>query len=403
MMDHSKFVEVIRDHVIPLFPGTTIAQEARKAKVSTMKVAQDGAPSRLALKQASNSNKQLVLQRTHAFSSEERRLIEHFIENIPTDDNIIKSFGTAVFPAGIRNAIASIVSINAEKTIAQILESFEILAGRTYEGHNLSLGVGIKDAQAGPVHIKDFLKNDFGLVLSDGVSTLVTANNRGFVHGHVALDLSKTAQFAPIAFSGAASWASSNRVSIVLNRNGEILVFKNRALIFTKRRNRWQYYPHHSIVKQIAAKTQRAWTPELRQAIYESALDVSFARTGGLIALIKRPEHSKVLDKLAHDDLPSLGTTPKASYIHFAQLPSFPKIERRVRKELIAIDGATILNYDGNLINFGAIVTKIRPAEDGGARTAAAKSLSKNGIALKISMDGEIRAYYKDTLIVSFA
>ena len=56
------------------------------------------------------------------------------------------------------------------------------------------------------------------------------------------------------------------------------------------------------------------------------------------------------------------------------------------------MDGATILDYQGNVIAAGAIV-KVGAGSEGGGRLAAAKALSKYGLAIKISSDGGIRGF----------
>jgi DNA integrity scanning protein DisA with diadenylate cyclase activity len=75
---------------------------------------------------------------------------------------------------------------------------------------------------------------------------------------------------------------------------------------------------------------------------------------------------------------------------------SFNKLDRHLRQDIAAIDGATILDYQGNVFAAGAIVQlKGAGSEDGGARKAAAKTLAQYGLAIKISSDGAISGYKK--------
>jgi hypothetical protein len=61
---------------------------------------------------------------------------------------------------------------------------------------------------------------------------------------------------------------------------------------------------------------------------------------------------------------------------------------------MAALDGATIIDYQGNVLAAGAIV-KLRGAGSphGGARKAAAKTLGEYGLAIKVSSDGAITGF----------
>ncbi|MBQ8444301.1 MAG: diadenylate cyclase, partial [Clostridia bacterium] len=73
----------------------------------------------------------------------------------------------------------------------------------------------------------------------------------------------------------------------------------------------------------------------------------------------------------------------------------FHELSRRLRQELVSMDGATIIDSDGSIIAVGAII-KIEAGSEGGGRLAAATTLSKYGIAIKISQDGIMKAFYPD-------
>ena len=71
----------------------------------------------------------------------------------------------------------------------------------------------------------------------------------------------------------------------------------------------------------------------------------------------------------------------------------FNEMDRKKRAELIGLDGACIIDLDGNIISFGAIITN-DAGSSGGGRGAAAKKLSNyDGFAVKISTDGYIEVF----------
>ena len=73
-------------------------------------------------------------------------------------------------------------------------------------------------------------------------------------------------------------------------------------------------------------------------------------------------------------------------------------IDRKLRNELISLDGACILNCNGEVISCGAIIQNDSGSSAGG-RGAAAKKLSKYGMAVKISTDGYIEVYYETDVV----
>ena len=70
----------------------------------------------------------------------------------------------------------------------------------------------------------------------------------------------------------------------------------------------------------------------------------------------------------------------------------FQDLDRRFRQELLAIDGATIIGYDGTILAVGAIL-RIEGGSTGGRRLAAARALSQYGLGIKVSQDGPIQGY----------
>ena len=74
---------------------------------------------------------------------------------------------------------------------------------------------------------------------------------------------------------------------------------------------------------------------------------------------------------------------------------SFFEISKPLRKEIMSMDGATVLDLNGNLFCAGSIIS-VPGGSSGGGRTAATKKLAEYGVGIKISEDGYIEAYGKD-------
>jgi len=91
-------------------------------------------------------------------------------------------------------------------------------------------------------------------------------------------------------------------------------------------------------------------------------------------------------------DLLSSSASAKAPLLRHLIGQRFADIPRPIREELAALDGATVLDRAGTVLAAGAIV-RVPGGSEGGGRLAAAKALSRLGLAVKISADGGISAF----------
>jgi hypothetical protein len=70
----------------------------------------------------------------------------------------------------------------------------------------------------------------------------------------------------------------------------------------------------------------------------------------------------------------------------------FQDFSRTMRKELVGINGATILNYQGEILAVGAII-KTSGGSTGGSCLAATETLAPHGTTIKILADGMVKAF----------
>lgn len=74
-----------------------------------------------------------------------------------------------------------------------------------------------------------------------------------------------------------------------MQSNGDMLIFKSRQLVFVKRNGRWMYLDSYTIHTALESKYKGKdvfGEKRFADAIYLSALDTSFAHTGGCVAII---------------------------------------------------------------------------------------------------------------------
>ena len=140
---------------------------------------------------------------------------------------------------------------------------------------------------------------------------------------------------------------------------------------------------------------------EVKKAMYETILDVSFARTGGCLVAIPYANRKDLIQDdgnsdesvVKRADLLANPTSIKSRVVsRLIQGRRFQDLSRAMRKELVGIDGATIIQYQGEILAVGAIV-KISGGSVGGGRLAATRTLAPFGTAIKISADGMVEAF----------
>jgi len=71
---------------------------------------------------------------------------------------------------------------------------------------------------------------------------------------------------------------------------------------------------------------------------------------------------------------------------------SFFDLEKPLRREILSLDGATVVSLNGSFYCAGSIIA-VPGGSTGGGRTATAKQLAEFGVGIKISEDGYVEAY----------
>lgn len=218
--------------------------------------------------------------------------------------------------------------------------------------------------------------------------------------------------FLPLRFSQCIyEHVHDDAVGIFLLNNGDIVLSKDREIKFVKRNLRWLNFSFDAF-RAAACSQQTNWDEFLLKEIYATMLDVSFAHTGGILSIVRDPGELRVpsnspvlkpyddllrdppencLDKLPLKDKEI--TQIKRQVIKMLiNDKRFPELDRKLRSELTAMDGACILDAEGNVVSFGAII-RSDTESSGGARGAASRTLSHYGMAVKISTDGYVELY----------
>ena len=325
--------------------------------------------------------------------------------------------------------IARILSPQRHATVLGILNLLSFWSSETYEGDKISFSVAIDEDDHRPAQVNffDMCKEDYAKVLTSGCDTLLVCNAEGGVTAYCEAAMPGEAEaanvYAPLPFLPVAYWTSQHRCTFCLSRNGDILIFKNRQLFFAKRRGKWLHFSHQAYLAELGYQGQGNSRSTI-EALYLSLLDVSFKRKGACIGffranavtpwMINERRNQRVGQNISQEELVRLSQTKLHSYLDEivsendklasdgssktallrTALPStsFSHIPRKLRAELLSIDGATLIFDDDSVFAVGAIL-KVPGGSTSGGRKAAAMTLAEHGIGIKVSNDGHITAW----------
>jgi hypothetical protein len=318
--------------------------------------------------------------------------------------------------------------------ISAALEALRVAALSTYENRRLSTGallLGTDHDPAAPdrsntegapqfnsrlTAIKGFNR------LCDGVQTLFLVDHHGKLLRMADIerwadDVQGTeppAHPCPRPYlSHARATRSGGHVCLVLTPSQEIKVFAEGAMHFSLSDARWRLLDIPSKFASWREAVGRTTPPGLALWLFQAALNLSEARTGALLVVVRDPARSiqeliapddRMTEEVAADDphdpenlSPRLA---KRALHHAVRGASLCDLEPAVLEAIAGIDGAVAVDQEGRLLTFGAILRiapdvlqMVRSVQ--GARTLAALAASQHGPVLKVSQDGYLTMFLK--------
>jgi len=438
-MEKERFLKYVKSMILPMFTGSSIAGEVESnSRDSEVALGPGGT---VLIKPSKNDEYRLVLKRNIAFKASEVALLKSIIYEIANISNLdmeeYSPYIARMSLTAIEKAICESITEVAGKTLLSFLHNLETFANRTYEGQRITFGIIINEKQicenpSENLFYANMFKSDFFNVLSNGVQSCVEFDRNGYFLGHMALEkLRFRPTISPYDYISFSRYCDEARIGIVLTACGELLLFKNRSLIYSKKKGIWNSYCHEEIITLLSNRTSQS-IKEIRKSIYFTALDVAFSGKGGCLVYLNRAYTEQALTHIDIDDImcerhyqikqEQLAEQPKKkrqpNFLDYSKIPyeeyvstyekiktsclkttiagrKFHELNRKLREELASIDGATIVDWDGTIIACGAII-RIEAGSSGGGRLAATKTLGRYGVAVKISQDGTMQAYMMD-------
>lgn len=344
----------------------------------------------------------------------------------------------SLYRTAIQNGIGNwLAGDKKSNSLALLFDELETWSVKTYEGKNVTMGFLINPEAESSFGIGgqtwiNFMHDDASAMLTDCIHSVVELDSDcNFVEYH---SLSGKNQIPgcrlnckiPLRFSQMIqTLVTEKKRGVFLLNNGDILLAKDQEVRFVRRNLRWlnlSYRAFRNSLQSFVEKNKgKSATSEQRierllESIFASVLDVSFSHTGGIVAVVGKtwPGSSKegdsgtkpilaLCDDLLSDEYEKedhsddIRALKRVLLKRLVQKKPFYRLDRKLRCELLGLDGACILNQDGKVQSFGAIIQN-DSGSLGGGRGAAARKLSEYGMAVKISTDGYIEVYVEGDL-----
>jgi hypothetical protein len=239
--------------------------------------------------------------------------------------------------------------------------------------------------------------------LCDGLHTVFLVNAEGMLVDLVDMErFSKACANARLPAPSAAKYRphslatlEGGHICLVLTPNGEIKVFAGGVQVFHFLEGRWHLT---DIIEKYHEFHVATGDPLLAERLFTAAMNLAESRRGGLFVVLNNAEAIRLL--VASEDLLENTSAPKLAkaQVHYLLSgKSVLELELEVLQSVARVDGGIVLDREGRLLAFGAILRHAGEplaAQEGG-RTTAAMHASRFGLALKISEDG-IVSFYKN-------
>jgi hypothetical protein len=187
-------------------------------------------------------------------------------------------------------------------------------------------------------------------------------------------------------------------VCLVLTPNGEIKIFADGAQVFSFLDGRWHLT---DAVEKYRVWEEALGNRELAHRLFSVALNLAEARRGGLFAILddrRRAQELLSRSDLLHSSNEGARAGSKNQLHYLLRSQRVTEISQPVLETIARIDGSIVIDREGNLLAFGAILrhSPVTVAPDEvveGSRTAAAIAASHFGNVLKVSEDGRLSFY----------
>jgi len=292
---------------------------------------------------------------------------------------------------------------------AEIIEYLIELSGSRVESYDLTHGVILTDRLSDEPRLEfrypaDLREAKRAPLLFDGQRSVLVVDEEGrartelqshrldrLTPGTALLDAYAT----EFSYSGALVAEATRRLGglgFFLRADRSIWIFADGQPLLVRRAERWTAFPLE-LADAISGSTGA--TAATAEILVQAAFIISAQRHGAILALVDDPDSlvGIVSSKDRYDQRNAADPMAMETETRLHHLIDAEDLDARALARFAALDGATIIDRQGQLIAYGAIVSS-SGSQFEGARTAAAKTLSHTAeIVLKVSVDGDITVF----------
>ncbi|NLC22972.1 MAG: hypothetical protein GX776_00630 [Oxalobacter sp.] len=397
------FREMLDRYIQPLTSQSKLSGPYTDAVTPLQKVTYD-THHRLKIFLSKKSRIYFVMQRRMPFSVEEKSLIEEIIRTLHEAGDP-KEFPDAGFvQESIERAASRFMNAQSADVVFQLIQVYKKWAMRSLEKKKWTHTVGIylNKTMKGGYNFFQLADEEGVHILGSSNGTLLAINTSGDILGIESIipfsESHRKVQevYAPIDVADVASWTGTrNKMAVMLTEKGEILLFKNRKLIFAYAFSQWQYFPHTLLVDELFDKRHSQDELDVRKAAYLTSLDMAFyGRKASIGILTQLRRKTRQLDRIQHDSGSVKRKLRDALVKNITHNKKFQNLPRKIRAELCSMSGALILDSSGEFCI----------DEKGRARiTDDSRSGEERGVGIKVNGLGILEIYKNRDIPLAFA
>jgi hypothetical protein len=294
--------------------------------------------------------------------------------------------------------------------LEEAISTLCLLSHRRYEGRIPELAVCFggslrrPERQAPAVYFgRKFLGSKKSAVLLKGGTLLLHCLGNGRVVEVVDLDFASSGPvydriLGPLDLISTLNYSYAHgAVTVILTRQGEVLVAMGARICFSWDGASWRVYPAMRLADQLCAELRsvcasksKALPKHLARHITTIALTLREDRLGALLVMSSSEE---TISRLIRNTQANKSPV-EALYSRLFVGRPLRSLAPQLVCNAAALDGAVVIDGNGIVRGIGCIFEtgRVRTATEG-ARTRAALFASKDGVALKISQDGEMSIF----------
>lgn len=299
--------------------------------------------------------------------------------------------------------------------IGATIEFLIELSGTRVESHNLTHGVIIADVLGGPPRLRFAYPDDIRAakrapLLFDGQRSVLVVDPEGRARTELQRHrLERLVEGSEPVLNDDDSIESGSLVAeatsvlggigFFLRADRSIWTFVDGQPLLVRRGEHWTAFP---LELTASIESMIGCTP-VAALVAQAAFMISAQPRGAILAIV---DDAALLDGVVslkdrydlRDDVDRAAMRPETRLHHLIDAED---LDEQTLVRLATLDGATVLDRQGRLVAYGAIVASADSQHEG-ARTAAAKTLSDTAaVVLKVSVDGDITIFRSGRMVTT--